>query len=96
MKFSDSDITGFLSAMGDSVIINSVSYPCLFLTSGEPVTRDGITFVTTEPVVTVADSTAALVTINDTVMTIDSISYQAYRKTPLGNGLTELDLTKDY
>jgi hypothetical protein len=96
MQFSAADITAMIGAMGQTVTIGTVSKTGVFSTGPREVVRNDARVWTDQPTLLLSEADAATVTRNSTIITIGSVTYQAYEKTPDGSGFVELDLTRDY
>lgn len=101
MPFSASDIAAFLAAGPElgtvTVTIGASSYTGLLDEPGKVITNLGEELQTTEPVLLVATATAALVTRNSTVITINGTTYQAFDKIEdKRSGFVSLPLTTDF
>lgn len=96
MKFSATEISAMVRAMADSILIGSTAAYGVFQAAGKTVPMYDGSVITTGPLLTVSEATAALITENSSIITIGSTAYQATQKVPDGAGFVDIELTKDY
>lgn len=85
-----------LQRFGVPVLIGSTPVTGIFIEPGKPIERNGVVVNTTEPMLQLKTSDAALVTTASTVIAIAGVNYQAFNKVPDGSGFVEFDLTRDF
>lgn len=96
MKFSAADQAAMIDALGDDIQLDYEPYRGVYQAPGkESVMYDG-GIITSGPGLTLSEAVAALVTENETIITISEDEFRATQKIPVGNGLVKLELTKDF
>lgn len=96
MQFTPSDIAAMISAMGQTMLIGITPVTGIYSTGPRELQRNGAVIWTDEPTLLIAETDAEQVTLNQTIITINNVDYQAYNRVPDGSGFVEFDLTRDF
>jgi len=96
MQFTPADIAAMIAAMGQQVLVGIDTVTGIYSTGPREITRNGTAVWTDEPTLLLAAADAELVELNQTIITISNVDYQAYNRVPDGAGFVEFDLTRDF